>query len=119
MKNVTLCTATLAVLLAIGGVEQNPGPGVEAENILQVLCSGCDRNLKSETQCNACGFWFHNSCGNVKSQTADSGKCSCDRCRWDRLHQLEENLEKARHQVQDLKQKNKRLEEQLRGAAVL
>ena len=26
----------------IGGVELNPGP---ADNIVQVLCSGCDRNL--------------------------------------------------------------------------
>jgi hypothetical protein len=119
MKNMTLCAATLAVLLLIGGVEQNPGPGVEAENILQVSCSGCDRNVKSETQCDACGFWFPNSCGNVKTQTADSGKWSCDRCRWDRLLQLEEELEKARHQIEDLKRKNKWLEEQLRGAAVL
>ena len=35
-------------------VERNPGPGVEAEKILQVLSSGCDRNLKSGTQCNTC-----------------------------------------------------------------
>jgi hypothetical protein len=39
-----LCAATLTVLLVIGGVEQNPGPGVEAENSLQLLCSGCERN---------------------------------------------------------------------------
>jgi len=31
---------TLAVQLVIGGVEKNPGPGVEAEKISQVLCSG-------------------------------------------------------------------------------
>jgi hypothetical protein len=46
-----LCAATLTVLLVIGGVEQNPGPGVEAESSLQVLCSGYDRTLKSGTQC--------------------------------------------------------------------
>jgi hypothetical protein len=44
-----LCAATLAVLLVIGGVKQNPGPGVEAGSCLQVLCSGCDRVLKSGT----------------------------------------------------------------------
>jgi len=44
-----LCVTTLAVLLVIGEVEKNPGSGVEAEKILQVLCSGCDRNLKSVT----------------------------------------------------------------------
>jgi hypothetical protein len=43
-----LCAATLAVLLVIGGVEQNPGPGVEVENTVQVLCSGCERSLKWE-----------------------------------------------------------------------
>jgi len=58
---VVLCAAALAVLLVIGGVEQNPGPSVEAESIMQVLCSGCDRNLKSGTQCDMCGRWFYNS----------------------------------------------------------
>ena len=38
----------------IGGVEQNPG---HVENIVQVLCSGCDKNLKSGTQCESCGRW--------------------------------------------------------------
>jgi len=37
-----LCSTTLAVLLVIGGVEKNSGPGVEAEIVLQVLCSGHD-----------------------------------------------------------------------------
>jgi hypothetical protein len=69
-----LCATTLAVLLVIGGVEKNPGRGVEAEKILQVLCSRCDRNLKSVTHCNTCAHWFHNGCGNVKSQVAESGK---------------------------------------------
>jgi hypothetical protein len=55
------------VLLVIGGVEKNPGPGVEAEKIMQVLCNGCDIILKSGTQCDTCGRWFHNGCGNVKS----------------------------------------------------
>jgi chromosome segregation ATPase len=43
----------------------------------------------------------------------DSGKWSCDRCRWDSLHQLEEKLENALQQIEELTQKNKRLEEQL------
>jgi hypothetical protein len=46
-----LCAAALTALLVIGGVEQNPGPGVEAENNLQILYSGCERNLKSGIQC--------------------------------------------------------------------
>jgi hypothetical protein len=47
---------------------------------------------------------------------ADSGKWSCDRCRWDRLRGLEEKLENALQQIEELKRKNKGLEEQLRGA---
>jgi hypothetical protein len=87
-RNIVLCAAALTALLVIGGVEQNRGPGVEFDNSLQVLCSGRERNLKSGTQCDICGRWFHNSCGNVKVQMADSGKWSCDRCRWVRLRQL-------------------------------
>ena len=69
----TLC-ATLEVRLVIGGVQENPGPGVKAEKIKRVLCRGCDRILKSGTQCDTCGRWFHNSCGNVKAQVGNSGK---------------------------------------------
>ena len=42
MGTIILCAAVLATLLMIGGVELNPGP---VDNIVQVLCSGCDRNL--------------------------------------------------------------------------
>jgi hypothetical protein len=41
IANMLLCTATLTALLVIGGMEQNPGPGVEVENSLQILCTGC------------------------------------------------------------------------------
>jgi hypothetical protein len=47
---------------------------------------------------------------------ADGGKWSCDRCRWDRLRRLEEKLENALQQIEELKRKNKGLEEQLLGA---
>jgi hypothetical protein len=96
-----LCAATLTVLLVIGGVEQNPGPGVDVENSLQILYSGSGRNLKSGTQCDMCERWFHNSCGDVRVQMADSGKWSCNRCRWDRLRRLEEKLENALQQIED------------------
>jgi hypothetical protein len=68
IKNLLLCAATLTVLLVIGGLKQNPGTGVEAENCPQILCSGCERNLKSGTQCDMCGRWSHSSCGNVEAQ---------------------------------------------------
>jgi len=69
-----LCPAVLAVLLVTGRVEQNPGRGVEGETYIQIMFSWCDRSLNSGTQCDTCGRWFHNSCGNVKTQWADSGK---------------------------------------------
>jgi hypothetical protein len=47
---------------------------------------------------------------------AESGKWSCERCRWDRLLQLEKKLENALHKIEELKRKNYELEEQLRGA---
>ena len=101
--------AVVATLFVIGGVELNPGP---VESILQVLCSGCDRNLKSGTQCESCGRWYHNSCGNVKFQVAERGKWNCDRCRSERLRVLEEKLRDAEIQI-ELKRKNKALEERI------
>jgi hypothetical protein len=55
-----------------------------------------------------CGRWFHNSCGKLKAQIADSGKWSCERCRWDRLRQLEK-VENALHEIEELKRSNKGL----------
>jgi hypothetical protein len=112
-----LCATTLAVLLVIGGVEENPGPAVEAEKIMRVLCSGCERILKSGTQCDKCGRWFHNSCGNVKAQVAESGEWVCDKCRSERLRLLKERLQDALHQIDTLRKKNKALEEHLLLAA--
>ena len=110
MGPMILCAAVLATLLMIGGVELNPGP---VDNIVQVLCSGCNRNLKSGTQCELCGRWYHNSCGNVKFQVAESGKWNCNRCKSERLRVLEEKLRDAQIQIEELKRRNKALEEQL------
>ena len=49
MGPMILCVAVLAMLLTIRGVELNPGP---VDNIVQVLCSGCDRNLSRELNVN-------------------------------------------------------------------
>jgi len=66
-----LSSMVLAVLLVIGGVEQNPGPVVEVDNTVRLLCTGCGRNLKSGIQCELCGRWYHYSCGSVKAQAAE------------------------------------------------
>jgi hypothetical protein len=74
---------------------------------MQLICSGCERILKSGTQYDTCGLWFHNSCGNAKAQLADSGKWNCERCKWERLCLLEEKLKNALNQIEDLKPRNK------------
>ena len=75
------------------------------------------RILKSGTQCDTCGRWFHNSCGNVKVQVAENGKWVCDKCRSERLRLLEEKLQDPLHQIDTLTRKNKAVEEQLQLAA--
>jgi len=54
----------------MGGIEQKPGLVVEGDNTVQLVCTGCGRNLKSEIQCELCGRWCH-GCGNVKAQAAE------------------------------------------------
>jgi hypothetical protein len=110
LANTRLCAAILAILLVISGVEQNSGPGVEGESLMQVNCNACDKILKSGTQCDTCGHWFHNSCRNVKAQLVDSGKWNCERCKWERVCLLEEKLQNALNQTENLKLRNKKLE---------
>jgi hypothetical protein len=57
--------------------------------------------------------WYHNSCGNVKFQVAESGKWNCYRCRSVRLRVLEEKLRDAQIQIEEIKRRNKALEEQV------
>ena len=37
-----LSSVVLAMLLITGGVEQNPGPVVEVENTVRLLCTGAE-----------------------------------------------------------------------------
>jgi hypothetical protein len=107
LVNTCLCAAVLTLLLFIGGVEQNRGLGVVGASFMQVVCSGCDRSLKSGTQSDTCGRWFHNSCGNATVQFVDSGKWNCEMCKWERLCLLEVKLQKILIQIEDLISKNK------------
>jgi hypothetical protein len=107
LENTCLCASVLAILLVTGGVVQNPGPGVDCESIMQLNCSVCGRIIKSGTQCDSCGRWFHNSCGNVKAQLVATGKWNCERCEWESLCLLEKKLQTALNQTEDLKLRNK------------
>ena len=98
------------MLLVIGGVEQNPGPVVEVENTVRLLCTGCDRNLKSEIQCEMCERWYHSSCGNVKAQAAERGNWNCDKCRTEKVRMLQEELQNAVRQTDELKARKRELE---------
>ena len=73
-----LCSMILAVLLIICGIEQNSGPVEEVENAVQLLCTGCGRNVKSGIECELCGRWHYYSCGSMKAQRE---KWNCDKCR--------------------------------------
>ena len=61
-----LCAATLAVLLVFVGVEQNRGPGVEAESFMQFSCSWCDRNLKRGTSATFVDFGVITAVGTLR-----------------------------------------------------
>ena len=50
-------------------------------------------------------------------QVAESGKWYCNMCRWERVRLLEEKLQNTLLETEDLKQKNKRMEKQLRVTA--
>ena len=50
-----LSSMVLLVLLMIRGIEQNPGPVLEVENTVRLLCTGGVRNLNSGSQCELCG----------------------------------------------------------------
>ena len=99
----------LAVLLVIGGVEQNPGL-VEVENTVRLLCTGCGGNLKSGIQCELCGRWYHYSCGSVKAQASEIEKWNCDKCRTEKVKMLQEELQNALRQIDELKARNRELE---------
>jgi hypothetical protein len=76
-------------------------------------CTGCCRNLKSGIQCELCGNWYHYSCGSVKVQLAERQKWSCEKCKTERFLKLEEDLQNALRQIDDLKFRNRELEEKL------
>ena len=103
----------LAVLLMIGGVEQNPGLVLEVENTVPLLCTGCGRNLKSGIQCELCGRWYHYRCGSVKAQVAERENWNCDMCRTEKLRMLQEDLQNALRQIDELKARNRELEAKL------
>ena len=106
----------LAVLLLIGGIEQNPGPVAESENTVRLLCSGCARKLKSGIQCEQCERWYHYSCGNVKSQAAERENWCCEKCRMEKVRELKVELQNALRQIEELKARNRELEAMLQVA---
>ena len=106
----------LAVLLIICGIEQNPGPAAEMDTTVRVLCTGCGRNLKSGIQCELCERWYHYSCGNVKAQTAERENWCCDKCRTEKVRVLQEKLQNALRQIDELKVRNRELEAKLQMA---
>jgi hypothetical protein len=97
-----------AVLLVIGGVEQNPGAVAEGDMAVQAGHTGCGRNLKSGIQCELCG-----RCGNVRAPVPER---EVELCRTERTRVLQEELQNALRQIDELKARNRELEEKLQLA---
>jgi hypothetical protein len=94
----------------IGGTEYNPGPVVEVENTVRLLCTGRGRNLKSGTQCEVYGRWYYYSCGRVKVQAAEKENWNCDECRTGKVRKLQDDLQNALRQMDELKARKRKLE---------
>ena len=108
-----LCLMILAILLIIGGIEQNPCLVVEVENTVQLLHTGYGRNLKSAMLYELCGCWYHHSCGSVQAQAAEREKWNCDKCRTEKVRMLEDDMQNTLRQTDELKAKNREPEEKL------
>ena len=105
-----LSSMILAILLMISGIEQNSGPLVERENTVQLLRTGCSRNLKSGIHCELCERWCH-SCGSVKALAAEREKWNCDKSTTEKVRLLQEELQNALRRINELKSRNKEPEE--------
>ena len=109
-----LSSLIIAVLLIIGGIEQNPGPSGEMDSTASDICTGCGRHLKSGIQCEMCGKWYHYNCGNGKVQLVMKENWCCEKCMKEKVKVLQEQLQEALSQVNDLKVKNRELEAKLK-----
>lgn len=94
-----LSVMVLAILLMIGGIEQNPGPVVEVKNTVRLLCNGCCRNLKLGIQCELRERWYHYSCVSMTAQAAERENWNCDTCRTEKVRMLQEDLQNALRQI--------------------
>jgi hypothetical protein len=56
---------------------------------------------------------YHYSCGSVKAQVAERDKWKCDKCRTEKVRMLQEDLQNELQQINELKARNRELEEKL------
>ena len=98
-----LSSMVLAVLLIIVGNEQNPGPVVEVENTVRLLCTRCGRTLKWGIQCELCGRWYHYSCGSVKAQATEKENLNYYKYRNEKVRMLQEYLQNTLRQIEEVK----------------
>ena len=64
-------------------------------------------------QCELCGRCYHYSCGSVKTQAAERGNWNCEKCRTEKVRMLQEELQNALRQIDELKVRNREREEKL------
>ena len=80
---------------------------------MRLLCTGCRRNLKSGMHCELCGRWYRYSCGSVKTEAAQRENWNCDKCRTEKVRMLQEALQNALIQIDELKSRKRELETKL------
>jgi len=86
------------------------------ENTLRALCTECGRNLKAGIKCEHCERWYQYSCGIVKVQTAERENWCCDKCRSEKVRVLQDKLQNALRQINELNVRNRELETKLQMA---
>ena len=81
----------------------------------RLLCTGCGRDLKWGTQCELCGRWHHYSCGSMTAQAAERERenWNCDKCRAEMVRMLQQEMQNALRQIDELKARNSELEAKL------
>jgi len=80
---------------------------------VRLLCTACGRSLKSGIECELCKRWHHYSCGSVTAQAAERENWNCDKYRTEKVNMLQEKLQNALRQIDQMKARNRELESKL------
>ena len=88
---------------------------MESSRILALLWkwrTPCDSYVLSAVgiQFELCGRWYHYSCRSVKAHADERMNWNCDWCRTEKVRMLQEDLQNALRQIDELKARNRESE---------